>query len=132
MYIPKDKLIGVGLVLGNIRFYHIYKRSMEFEFKAGYENFHFFALQYLPKRKIMWSFLDRFNEGFYSYFETLEKEIKLDKVLLLLRNHQSLSKLKLSIDYLHIISNKTLDTLSATLRELKNLIVLSLSLTRRT
>ena len=79
----------------------------------------------------MWSFLDRFNEGFYSYFETLEKEINLDKVLLLLRNHQSLSKLKLSIDYLYIISNKILDTLSATLRELKNLIVLSLSLTRR-
>ena len=84
MYIPKDKLIGVGLVLGNIRFYHIYKRSMIFEFKAGYENFHVFALQYLPKRKIMWSFLDRINEGFYSYFEILEKEIKLNKVLLLL------------------------------------------------
>ena len=61
------------------------------------------------------NFLDRSDEGFYSYFETVEKEIKLDKVLMLLQNNQ-LFKLKLSFDYL---------------RELKNLIVLGLSFTRR-
>ena len=61
------------------------------------------------------NFLDRFDEGFYIYFEIVEKEIKLDKVLLLLQNNQNLSKLKLSFDHL---------------RELKNLFVLSLSFTR--
>lgn len=52
-YIPKDKLIGVGFRSGAIRFYHIYNRSMVFEFKTGFENFYTYALQYLPKRKII-------------------------------------------------------------------------------
>ena len=51
------------------------------------------------------NFLDRFNEGFYIDFEIVEKEIKLDKVLLLPLNNNNLSKSKLSFDYLHTISN---------------------------
>ena len=43
-------------------------------------------------------------EGFSSYFETFEKEINLDKVLLLLKNNQNVLKLELSFDYLHIIA----------------------------
>jgi WD40 repeat protein len=52
-YIPKDKLIGVGFRSGVIRFYHLYKKSMVFEFKTGFENFYTYGLQYLPKRKLI-------------------------------------------------------------------------------
>jgi len=52
-YIPKEKLIGVGFRSGHIRFYHIYKRNMVFELQTGFENFYTYALQYLPKRKLI-------------------------------------------------------------------------------
>jgi len=52
-YIPKEKLIGVGFRSGYIRFYHLYKKTMVFEFKTGFENFYTYALQYLPKRKMI-------------------------------------------------------------------------------
>jgi WD40 repeat protein len=52
-YIPKDKLIGVGFRSGYIRFYHLYKKNMVFEFQTGFENFYTYALQYLPKRKLI-------------------------------------------------------------------------------
>jgi len=52
-YIPKDHLIGVGFRSGYIRFYHLYKRTLSFEFKTGFENFYTYGLQYLPKRKLI-------------------------------------------------------------------------------
>jgi len=52
-YIPKDNLIGVGFRSGFIRFYNIYKRTLAFEFKTGFENFYTYGLQYLPKRKLI-------------------------------------------------------------------------------
>jgi len=51
--IEKDKLLGVGFRSGHIRFYHLYKRQLCFEFKTGFENFYTYALQYLPKRKLI-------------------------------------------------------------------------------
>jgi len=52
-YIPQHKLIGVGFRAGFIRFYHIYERTVAFEFKTGFTNFYTYALQYLPKRKML-------------------------------------------------------------------------------
>jgi len=52
-FIEKDKLVGVGFRCGYIRFYHLYKRNMVFEFKTGFENFYTYALQYLPKRNMI-------------------------------------------------------------------------------
>jgi len=52
-YIPKDNLIGVGFRSGFIRFFNIYKRTVSFEFKTGFENFYTYGLQYLPKRKLI-------------------------------------------------------------------------------
>jgi WD40 repeat protein len=52
-YIPKDKLVGVGFRSGVVRFYHLYKKNLVFEFKTGFENFYTYGLQYLPKRKLI-------------------------------------------------------------------------------
>jgi len=52
-YIEKDKLVGVGFRSGHVRFYHLYKRTLCFEFKTGFENFYTYALQYLPKRNMI-------------------------------------------------------------------------------
>jgi len=52
-HIPKDKLIGVGFRSGHVRFYHIYKKTCVMEFKTGFENFYTYALQYLPKRRLI-------------------------------------------------------------------------------
>jgi len=52
-WIEKDKLIGVGFRSGYIKFYHLYKRTLAFEFKTGFENFYTYALQYLPKRNLI-------------------------------------------------------------------------------
>jgi len=52
-FIEKDKLVGVGFRCGYVRFYNLYKRTLAFEFKTGYENFYTYALQYLPKRNLI-------------------------------------------------------------------------------
>ena len=48
-YIPKDHLIGVAFRSRFIRFYHLHKRTLSFEFKTGFENSYTYGLQYLPK-----------------------------------------------------------------------------------
>jgi len=74
-YIPKDKLIGVGFRSGVIRFYHLYKKNLVFEFKTGFENFYTYGLQYLPKRKLI---LGRVKEGVISVWKYDEEKKKVE------------------------------------------------------
>jgi len=75
-YIPKDKLIGVGFRSGMIRFYNIYKRDMVMEFKTGFENFYTYALQYLPKRKLI---LGRVKEHVIKVWKYDEEKKKVEQ-----------------------------------------------------
>jgi len=74
-YIPKDKLIGVGFRSGVVRFYHLYKKNMVFEFKTGFENFYTYGLQYLPKRKLI---LGRVKEKVISVWKYDEDKKKVE------------------------------------------------------
>lgn len=74
-YIPKDKLIGVGFRSGHIRFYHLHKRCQMFEFQTGFENFYTYALQYLPKRKLI---LGRVKEHVIKVWKYDEEKKKVE------------------------------------------------------
>jgi len=74
-YIPKDKLIGAGFRSGVVRFYHLYKKTMVFEFKTGFENFYTYGLQYLPKRKLI---LGRVKEKVISVWKYDEEKKKVE------------------------------------------------------
>jgi len=75
-YIPKAKLIGVGFRSGFIRFYHLYKKNQVLEFKTGFENFYTYALQYLPKRKLI---LGRVKEHVIKVWKYDEEKKKVEQ-----------------------------------------------------
>jgi len=74
-YIPKDKLVGVGFRSGVVRFYHLFKKNMVFEFKTGFENFYTYGLQYLPKRKLI---LGRVKESTITIWKYDDEKKKAD------------------------------------------------------
>jgi len=75
-YIPQEKLVGVGFKSGHIRFYHLYNRTLCFEFKTGFENFYTYALQYLPKRKMI---LGRVKENIIKVWKYDEEKKKVEQ-----------------------------------------------------
>ena len=66
-YLSEMKLIGAGFKTGYIRFYHLFRKNLVFEFKTGFEDYYIYGLNYLPKRKLIIASVNAYTIKVWKY-----------------------------------------------------------------